>query len=215
MTACGNLLDTIQDDARFDPIKKQFVKDAKLFGKNPDISNLRIAFGDTDKDLKYAGFITVSKGDGSHPDGYCQILKSDGGSMSPIQKIAYGNKYNMKVIVISQKFKNASLEFLETLVYHELGHCVLGYGHRPDSVMGSEVAFMGASRYFWLKELFTRQPIDYNLVIRKIDLAVHDLEPVYKVDYAGFNENISQQLFFDKAAQQYYTIDNLVQNPVW
>lgn len=208
MSACGNLLDSIDDDPKFIPIRKQFVKDAKFFGINVNLDNVRISFGDTDKDMKYAGFITISKGDRSHPDGYCQILKSNQSAIEPFQKMALGKKYNTKVIVISDKYKNASLDFLETLVYHELGHCVLDYNHRENSIMSSGVATMSYYRYFYLKEFFARIPFENDHELKIVDVVKNNLIPIYKTDYSGFDQRIFQELYFDPETNIYYSVDN-------
>ncbi len=215
MSACGNLLDSIEDDSRFTPIKRQFEKDALFFGIKVNAENVKISFGDTDKDMKYAGFITVSKGDRSNPDGYCQILQSSNDIASTFQKMALGKKYNTKVIVVSDKYQNSSLDFLETLVYHELGHCLLNYAHRKESVMDSDVSYMGAYRYFWLREFFTRQSFPENIFVelKKVDMVKNNLIPIFKTDYSAFGQKIYQELYFDPEASLYYSIDNSTDGP--
>lgn len=78
------------------------------------------------------------------------------------------NGHDLRHIVIDQKFWNrASHLTREMIVYHELGHCILGRGHREDSfsngacksIMRSGTgscldAYTVANRDYFVAELF-------------------------------------------------------------
>lgn len=213
MTACGNLLDEPEDNPKFNPIKKQFIKDAKSFGLNVNLDNIRISFGDVNKEMKYARLVTVSKVP-ENTAAYCQVLKSDKKVLAPFAKIALGNKYNSKSIIISKKFENASLDFLETIVYHELGHCALGYDHRSDSIMDNNniIEYMGHSRFFYLKEFFTATPLENSYSYYLIDKSDPSYVPLHSVNYSAFNQTMSQTLYYSPVKNEYYILDTSIQN---
>lgn len=205
---CGALLEPIHDDPRFTSVKEQFVKDAKKFGINADISNIKISFGDVYKSIKYAGFIPISKAP-DDAEAYCLVFQqSNNDLIKPISKLALGNKYKLKVIIVSDSLKNESAEYLESIVYHELGHCSLNLKHLENEVIMNScgVYRLDEFRYFYLKELFTRSPSGNNTIYHTNNsdiLSDHDLRLIYQVDYIAFGNRIFQQLFFNQATEEY------------
>lgn len=79
------------------------------------------------------------------------------------------NGHNHRHIVIDQSFWNSASHLMrEMVVFHELGHCVLGRGHREDSfsngicrsIMRSGLgdcrdAYISENRDYFITELFT------------------------------------------------------------
>jgi hypothetical protein len=204
ISSCGALLDSVHDDPKFHSIRDQFVKDAKLFGINVDTKNIRIAFGDIHKKIKYAGFISVGRDPGDAL-AYCLILqKSNNDLVKPLTKIALGDRYKLKIILVSQDLKDQPADYLESIVYHELGHCALNQDHNNrDSIMNPYgIYHMDMYRYFYLKDLFTQRPVEQPDLLSFTRLE-DSLELIYKVDYQAFNQRIFHQLFYDHNLKEY------------
>ena len=134
LMSCGLGLNIPKHNSDFDPIVKQFKKDLAFFGLEADPSNITIAFGDTEKDIQIAGLIPVSKG--TSADGICVTLaKTSNDLAKPLARLATGEHYGKKIIIIDEKNREQPLSFLESLVYHELGHCALDYDHKNDQAI--------------------------------------------------------------------------------
>lgn len=129
--------------------------------------------------------------------------------LKPTLKLAYPKTSRLKVIVVRDDLQNQTAEYLESLVYHELGHCVLGRPHdENERIMSSSgVEALTGFRYFYLKELFTHHPVVLNILfgVTKID---NSLELVYQVDYVAFNQRIFHQLFYNHQLNQYFDNEN-------
>lgn len=81
------------------------------------------------------------------------------------------NGHDLRHITIDQTFWNQASELLrEMVIFHELGHCILGRGHREDSfsngicrsIMRSGLgncrdAYISTNREYYIQELFTSQ----------------------------------------------------------
>lgn len=141
-------------DPAFSGYFNQFMQDAKTFGRRTDTQSLTIRFG-------------LSK---VEVNGECQAVQKSGlGSLG--QKVTWIEK----TISINQaNWESASEINRKTIIYHELGHCVLGiYKHNdnvqtfpdgnalPQSIMNTyDIAEMNATStsYYWnsyVSQLFT------------------------------------------------------------
>ncbi|MDO9181475.1 MAG: hypothetical protein Q7U04_03660 [Bacteriovorax sp.] len=157
LSGCGAIFDSVQDDARFHPIRDQFVKDAIAFGVNVDISKVKISFGDVVQKNKFAGIVKVSKKYDS-ADAYClDVQEMHNDILKPLLKITQPPVYRYKVIVVSDDLKNKDAEYLESLVYHELGHCVLGRPHiENEEIMNSTgIKSMAGFRFLFARTIHT------------------------------------------------------------
>lgn len=205
LSGCGVLVDPADSDPRFEPIKKQFEKDAAAFGVAVDTSTISIAFGDTQKRLKYAGIIPITKNDGP-AYGYCLVLgKTNNDLERPLVKLALGKKHLEKRIVISDELKNFPVEDIEATVYHELGHCALGLSHSSTELLMNP-SFNGNMkdfRYFMLEELFKRKR-NMPRTLTKISAATFSMELLYEADYVLFDKHIYYQLYYDSLINRYY-----------
>lgn len=210
ISGCGALLDEPADDPRFHPIRDQFVEDAKFFGVDAHTSNIKISFGDVNKRIKYAGFINATSNP-DNADAYCQIFKPKSGNdlAKGVLKAALGKKYNLKVIIVSDKHRNESLDFLETVVYHELGHCALNYDHREeDSIMSlGDVMRTGSMRYFYLRELFNRTPLEDIPIGIQSDIK-ETSELIFESSYEAFGQVMHFQQFFDHSSKKFFMHKN-------
>jgi hypothetical protein len=204
LTGCGAIFDSVKDDARFHPIRDQFVEDAKAFGVNVDITKVRISFGNIEQKHKFAGIVKVmSKYDTA--EAYCLDVQQERNDiLKPLIEITQPPVYRYKVIVVSDNLKNKNAEYLESVVYHELGHCVLELPHiESEKIMSSSgIESLGALRYFYLKEFFTHQPLEMNTILGMNKIG-SNLEPFYQVDYMVFNQRIFYQLFYDSQINQF------------
>ncbi len=84
------------------------------------------------------------------------VIESGIPDSSPTVKGACtGDKH---VIILRAYWDAITLYGKETLLYHELGHCLLGQDHRPGSIMASPMLQAWAVQQheaFYLEELFT------------------------------------------------------------
>lgn len=205
LSGCGVLVDPADSDPRFEPIKRQFEKDAAAFGITVDTSPIKIAFGDTQKRLKYAGIIPITNNDGP-AYGYCLVLgKTNNDLKKPLAKLLLGSKNLEKRIVISDELKNFPVEDIEATVYHELGHCALGLGHsNSELLMNPEFnGTMKDFRYFMLEELFLRKR-SMPKTLTKISRATASMELLYEADYELFSKHIYYQLYYDSMINRFY-----------
>ena len=203
---CGALVDPPENDPRFDSIKEQFEKDAAFFGYHVDTSDISIAFGDTRKKLKYAGFIPITKDPGPSY-GYCLVLgKTNNDIKKPLAKLALGNRHHSKQIIISDELKNFSVADLEATVYHELGHCALGLAHHENEMLMS-TTFNGNLhdlRFFLLEELFTRKRRRMPRAITKTGYPNDGMVLLYASDYELMGARIFYQLYQHPETGSYY-----------
>lgn len=127
------------------------------------------------------------------------------------------SRKNSKTVVISREFwesRNISFESKKSLLFHELGHCLLGREHRSDTIIANIcssimkpgtadcVEILG-SRIWWdyyLDELFefTRHENFLNMLLSDTSSVIADALPVlYRidtlVDYLHFEAPISKQ----------------------
>lgn len=206
--SCGKLVDPVNHDSRFDPVKEQFEKDAQAFGLTVDTSDIAIAFGDTRKKIKYAGFLPLTRDPGPSY-GYCLVLgKTNNDLGKPLAKMALGKRHNSKIILISNDLRNFPAKDIEATVYHELGHCALNFGHKENQLLMS-TSFNGNMdnfRYFLLKELFTDKS-EMPPVLMKSRLMDQEMELIYEADYEFLNERIFYRLFFHPIQKKYYFIN--------
>lgn len=202
---CGKLLESADNDPRFEPIKRQFEKDAAAFGLTINTNSIYIAFGDTRKPLKYAGLIPVTNDPGPSY-GYCLVLgKTSNDLKKVLAKIALGNKNLEKRIIISDELKSFPIEDIEATVYHELGHCALGLGHN-DKELIMNPKFNGNLndfRYFMLEELFLRKR-KMPRALTKISGPTNNMELLYEADYVFLSNHIYYQLYYDPIIDRYF-----------
>jgi predicted Zn-dependent protease len=205
LSGCGVLVDPADSDPRFEPIKKQFEKDAAAFGIAVDTSSISIAFGDTQKSLKYAGIIPITKNEGP-AYGYCLVLgKTNNDLEKPLVKLALGKKHLEKRIVISDELRSFPVEDIEATVYHELGHCALGLSHSNTELIMNPL-FNGNLkdfRYFLLEELFKRKR-NMPRTLTKISNAPYTMDLIYEADYVLFEKHIFYQLYYDSLIERYF-----------
>lgn len=223
LTNCGALFEVPEHDDRFNPILKQFEKDAEFFGVKGSTKRVTVLFGDPSDDyFSYFGLIKLTR-DGSMDDrdGVCTVLgkSHDEVQSAPLKQMAglflYGHHYGDKFIFIHDKFKKADIAELETLVYHELGHCVLGRDHNEYGIMqkkpsSPETLNMNRDRYRLLHFLFLgkkthSQTLDYQAVAnyRTSETDVDKFLPegselIYEVDYRAFDMQTSNSTFQDQ-----------------
>lgn len=200
LAGCG---DRVKDDPRFHPIRDQFVKDAKKFGVNVDVSRVRIAFEDLDKPTKILGFKIKKKSDFASADGTCLYLERDvhNDLKKTFYKVATPNSYHLMIIQINPTLSSRPAEFLESLVYHELGHCVLNLPHNNNEAIMSTngIYSLNGFRYFDLKELFERQlrNIDSIQKMTKDNKNDPNFKLVYQTDYIVFDQRIFYELYYN------------------
>lgn len=114
-SGCGSGLSARNVDPRLTEYLDRFQRDASSYGVSVDTSALTLRFGSPQSD------------EGSSVAGSCQ----HGGISGPIVTITNDSgRINWDL---------AADSFKESLVYHELGHCLLGLGHdsnhwKPDGV---------------------------------------------------------------------------------
>lgn len=209
LTSCGLGLDLPKHDSRFDPIVKQFSKDLKHFGVEGDPSNIIISFGNPKDGIDIAGFIPISKG--TDADGLCITLaKTSNDLVKPFARIATGNHYRKKIIIIDDIHEDKDLSFLEPLVYHELGHCALNLPHNNDQEIMSEygVQSMTQNRYFLVRELLTNEP--YRMPPLRVQQNTEPKDLIYHVNYKAFGQMIDHKLFYSERSQEYYVNQSFV-----
>jgi hypothetical protein len=207
LSSCGLGMKKPKHDNRFNPILKQFSKDAAHFGVDVDAMKIQVAFDSVKKRSRVFGFIKVP---GSPIDkfthAFCARWDSSNDVLKPIMKLGTGHYYGTRYIIIDEKLRGASLDYLESVVYHELGHCVLNRGHEPEGIMTAEgVSEFGAFRYFHLEHFFTGRKSSVNALTIENE-ADEESELVYESSYEAFGQVIDYALFWDPSKGHYYTI---------
>lgn len=203
--SCGALVDPAIEDPRFESIKRQFEKDAEYFGYRVDTRHISIAFGDTRKKIKYAGFISIMNDPGPSY-GYCLVLgKTNNDLKKPISKLALGDRHNSRRIIISNELKKFPIEDIEATVYHELGHCALNLGHNENEILMSTTfnGNMRDFRYFLLEELFRRKS-KMPKTLTRISSVGEGMELMYEADYEFMGKRIFYELYYDELTNRYY-----------
>lgn len=209
LAGCGVGLEIPEHDSRFDPVIEQFAKDMEFFGVDGDPFSVNVAFGETKYQPRFFG-IKVPLYKEKDADGICVTIgKGMDAKLAPLAALATGKFYKKKFVLIDPRLAKASLSYLESVVYHELGHCVLGLGHDKDSsIMNPEGATeMLQFRYFSVGELMGHRLASPSALF-EIEEVTDGLELVYKVDYQAFGKSVSHRLFFDHNSGKYVFIDN-------
>lgn len=203
LSSCGALIDPPKHDRRFNPIMRQFQKEAAFFGVDVNPFDVAISFGDTKKGPELMGLIRLHPDNSkSSEEAYCsKLLTSKITPINALAKITWGKKlHGKKYIIISNELKGESLEYLESLVYHELGHCALDREHEEQNpVMSTHGIYeFGSSRYFILKSFFQRMPYSEpeTIIVQSRDIQNEDdYELIYETEYEAFNQVISNRLY--------------------
>lgn len=199
-------------DPRFNSIRQQFSDDAKFFGVEVNPFDVKIAFGDVNERVKFAGFVPLVGKSRSDAEGVCGIISNTNNDIAkPFAKLVAGSNFKQKYIVIKQVLEGESLGFLESLVYHELGHCALDLSHNDDEMImnTSGVYEFSNFRFFYLKELFTNEQTVTNSISTLSDETevLDRFEIVYQANYSAFNEDIDHTLYYDPDTEKYYSLD--------
>jgi hypothetical protein len=207
-SSCGLGLKKPRHDARFNPIKEQFVKDASYFGVDAKSVPIKIAFDNVKKRSRLFGFLKLNRKFPDTAEAFCAIWESKNKVLKPMMKGATGHYYGERYIIIDDRFREASLAYLESLVYHELGHCILRKEHEGTGIMSAEnsPAVLGNRRYFYLKHFFQGHESEPD-ALRILREPSQDSELVYEASYNAFGESISHQLFWNEARDQFFVID--------
>lgn len=201
-----------EHDPRFDPIRQQFHEDAKFFGVDINPFNVKIAFGDVEDRVKFAGFIPlVGKAEGN-VDGACGTIADTNNDLAkPFAKMVAGDNFKQKYVVINEELEGRSIEFLESLVYHELGHCVLDKSHNDnEAIMNTSGIYEFSNfRYFYIRELFTGESKTINSISMLSDetQVLPRYEVVYESKYSAFSEDINHTLYYDPSTEKYLSLD--------
>jgi len=218
LAGCGIGLDLPKHDSRFDSILNQFEKDADFFGKNVDTSKIRVAFGNTEAEYEVVGLIKVTKNLGA-AEGICLVVPSDSNEfVKTYYRSMYGKHAGERIIVVDNSFQLKSVEEIEILVYHELGHCALNLAHKEDQLIMSSIdtgAVMGSYRYFYLREMFLNNKNYPHSIdsLKSKDLANNDqIELVYQVDYYSFGKRLRNELYFDRNLEKFLFLDNVAES---
>ena len=201
-----------EHDPRFNTIRQQFSKDAKTFGVDINPFDVKIAFGDVNERVKFAGVVPLVGKSRSDAEGICGTISNTNNDIAkPIAKLVAGSNFKQKYIVIKQELEGSSLGYLESLVYHELGHCVLDLSHDDSTAImnTSGIYELSNFRFFYLKELFTKEQDSVDSIIRLNDETdlLDGLEIIYKAQYSAFEEDINHTLYFDSDSETYYSLD--------
>lgn len=210
-SGCGAILGYPRNDIRFLPIKRQFIADAGHFGVQTNGKEVSIAFGDVTSGPKILGLLAVH-GRKDNDDAYCgSYTNKKTRYLNGLGKVVFGKKFVKRFIIINEDFKDAPLGALESLVYHELGHCLLDREHdNNDPIMGS-FEYDGTSefRYFQLREFFTK---NYNnspnqiQVLRSLPPS-HSTSLVYQVSYSAFGETIEHKLYQNTDTGEFFKVE--------
>jgi hypothetical protein len=208
LVGCG---EQIKHDARFNPIVAQFAKDAKTFGVDVDTSKVRISFDDIHAPTKILGFKIKIKSETDSAEAYCSYLKRDVHNEfgKAFSKTFNFKTYDYMVIKLDNGMRNKSVEYIESTVYHELGHCVLNLEHDDNEWIMNPggVESLEAFRYFYVEELFLHQPMEIQ-AISKSDKNLDTSELVYQSDYAVFGKRMFYQLFYNHKNGEYFYNDD-------
>lgn len=150
LTSCAQEKKGNNIDAELQVYVSSFENDAKAMGRDLEIENLTVKFGES-----------------SNPNqlGLCSLEKS--GPIITVSRTNYDNYVKLK------KFSD-----IELVMYHELGHCILFLRHNdsysgpnqfPSSIMHS-IHFSGllykTYKQNYLKELFQNVYNDFNLGVK-------------------------------------------------
>lgn len=209
--SCGIVTDRPNHDPQFNPVLEQFRKDAKYFDVNVPTRKVSIQFGDVTKPPRFLGLIKLVGGNKNNVDGYCgTIAKGRNGIGNFLGKLASGPLHETKFIIINERLRDAPPRFLETLVYHELGHCMLGYGHDDSrSVMDihSGITEFGKDRLFQLEAFFRKKVYTSKAMVILRSQPDENIEKVYEVDYEAFGERIKNRTFYDPVKGRYMILE--------
>ena len=164
LTSCGLKIER-KDVLKIHPEFSQYVKRFENIG-NTKIKNLEFTFGET-AFLNRSDFTVL---------GYCQQgrVETQKNFVTEIVEVR-------KIVINPHLWANLPIKDKELLAFHELGHCVLGRGHkndffggRPSSIMHSfhnEVSPRYASLYSnYMQELFNQKNL-----IAKWDSSFYDI----------------------------------------
>lgn len=195
-------------DARFNPIKKQFLKDAAYFGVDANSVPIKIAFDSVKKRSRLFGFLKLNRKFPDTAEAFCAIWESKNKVLKPLMKGATGHYYGERYVVVDERLRGASLAYLEALIYHELGHCILKREHEEGGIMSAENSPMvlGNRRYFYLKNFFQGSSEEPN-ALRILQEASRDSELVYEAHYSAFGESISHQLYWNESRNQFSVVE--------
>lgn len=216
LSGCGIGLGLPDHDSRFDPIVEQFAKDMDLFDAEGDPFEVTIAFGDPEYQPRVLGIeFPIYKNNGDRKDGICLTVgKVKQTSVKALTKLIAGKHYGRRVVIINSDLKNASLEYLEALVYHELGHCVFNLNHTSHtSIMGDRengvYSLNNPFRYFYISELMgAKEVAPDEILVSRSGSSADSMEFVFEVDYEAFGERISHRLYYDHKRKRYFAIEN-------
>lgn len=214
LSGCGIGLGLPAHDSRFDPIVEQFARDMELFGAKGNPFEVTIAFGDPDYQPRYLGIkFPVFNYKGVKKDGICLTVGDvKQTAAKPLAKLVTGQHYDRRVVIINSDLKNASLDYLEALVYHELGHCVFNLMHaKHTAIMGTRefgvYSLNSPFRYFYIAELMgAKEAAPEEMLLLRSGEGTDSMEFVYEVDYEAFGERISHRLYFDHKKKRYFAL---------
>ncbi|EQC47728.1 hypothetical protein [Bacteriovorax sp. Seq25_V] len=124
-------------------------------------------------------------------------------------KIITGKNYGNKYIFVDPDYEFKSLEEVELILYHELGHCLLDKEHDDTFVMQTSKyqSSFGDFRYFHLKEFFTATTDNVNSLSLKNRIQETD-ELVFYTNYFAFDSEVDYQLYYSPTEDEYFRYSN-------
>ncbi|MCO4755857.1 MAG: hypothetical protein KC478_15355 [Bacteriovoracaceae bacterium] len=204
---CGMGIDLPKHDSRFNPIISQFEKDMEFFGIRGSAENVIVSFGDLDETIDAFNLIPLTRSPEVKVDGACYTVgRSQSKMLDPISKLFTGDKFGKRVVIIDTIHEDAGLEFLESLLYHELGHCSLNYEHddNVDSVMHEYgIHSLNVSRFVTLRNFFKKVSLDEPVTISPQINDETQLSTIYEVDYEAFGERSFYRFLYDPQSREY------------